>query len=749
MADTLGIELIHSPSLNFEDVRESLIKQYENIPYAAGVGSPPEELKATVAAYLDENAEQPAAIKKANVFNMVLSQARIYVDPNDWFVDKINHGGILASLRRDWHSKAVATILAEAAFWFRRAAGLGIVRGGLDTGHIAPGYDVLLARGLIGLLEEARLCRDRLAHNATAEQIAFYEAVEVACHGAMTVAERFSDLAGEMAAVQPQHEAQLQQIASVCARVPAYPAQTFHQALQAIWFVHELVQMEGEAVRSMGHLDRTLYPYYKADIESGRLTREDAKELLKFLWVKNFARTQGRSVSGKNVTLGGQYSDGRDVANDLTFLCLEACEELNLPDPKFSVRFHPNSPDRLYTHVADMVRRNKGSFVAMNDVPIVESLVKRGKKLEDARRFLSIGCYEPAVDGKEAACTTNFVVNLVKGLELALHNGVEPVSGEQFGPETGNPLEFESFEELFKAYTDQMDFILSLSAEFIKAHERAWPEINPSPLIASTVDDCLATGKDIGQAGAHYNAVGCVGVGLSNVADSLLALKQAVFVERCFTMREILDAMARNFDGAEGLRQYLLNKVPKYGNNNADADALAKQIADYYCHKIHTFTNERGGPFQAALYSFTFQWQLGEKTGALPDGRKAFMPLAPGVGPMPGRDKKGITALLGSVSKIDFTETPNGSVLDLRLHPSAVRGKEGLTAFISAIKTFFAEGGYALQFNVVDEKTLLDAQRHPEQYESLQVRVTGYSAYFTKLSKYEQDQIIAQTAHGL
>ena len=742
-------ELAHPSSLRFDDVREELVRQYEDIPYDLGHGLPVSEVKENVSKYLRSNAGQPHVIKKAKVLNMVLSQAQIYVDPNDRFVDKINHGGIINSLYKEWYSESAATAIREAASWFQNAGRWGLVRGGLDTGHIAPGWDALLARGLTGLSEDARLCRERLGADATVEQLHFYEAVEIVCQGVVKLAERFSHLANEMAESDPEHEAQLRQIASVCARAPAYPAQTFHQALQTIWLMHELIQREGEGVRSLGHFDRTLYPYYKADMDSGRITREEAKELLKFLWVKNFARSRGRSISGKNMVLGGQYPDGRDVTNDLTFLCLEAYEELDLPDPKFSVRFHPGSPDALYERIGDMTRRNKGSFVLLNDVSVVEALRKRGKTLEDARKYLSIGCYEPAVDGKETPCTSNLFVNMVKSLELALHNGVDPITGEQVGPETGDPLEFSDFEEMFDAYTGQMDFTLSTSAKYVTAHEQVWSEVNPSPLLACSVEDCLSKGKDIGQGGAVYNTTGCIGVGLANVADSLMALKQAVFEEKRFTMSQILDAMARDFDGTEDLRQYLLNRVPKYGNNNADADAITKRVADHYCGKVHSFTNARGGTYQAALYSFTFQWKYGKQVGALPDGRKAFVPLAPGVGPMVGRDKEGITALFGSVSKLDFTETPDGSVLDIKMHPSAVKGEKGLASLVSAIKTFFAEGGFALQFNIVDEKTLLEAQRNPEQYESLQVRVTGYSAYFTKLSKYEQDQIIAQNTHGL
>ena len=530
--------------------------------------------------------------------------------------------------------------------------------------------------------------------------------------------------------------------------MPAHPPATFHEALQFAWLMHELIEMDGQWVRSMGHFDRTFYPTYKADVDAGRLTREQAKDLIKFLWIKYHARTRGRD-NGKNFLFGGQYPDGTQVTNELTYLALEAYEELNTPDPKLSVRFLPGTPDRLYRRVADLIRRGHNSFVLMNDVPAVDALVQRGKTREDACLYLPIGCYEPAVEGKEVGCTMNMTVNLAKGVELALHDGRDPLSGEQVGPHTGDPREFVSFEEMFGAYTRQMDFVLTRTTAFMRAHESTWPQVNPSPLIAGTIDDCIALGRDIGQGGAHYNSTGCVGAGLANASDALLAIKQTVFDERRFTMAELLDALERDFEGRELMRQYLLNRVPKWGNGDPEADHVARRVADFYCDKIHTFGNGRGGGCQAALFTLKAQWTFGQLTGALPDGRKACEALAPGVGATPGREKNGVTALIESITELDFTKTPNGAVLDVMLHPSAIRGPAGLDAFVTLIRTFFARGGYAIQFNVVDAETLCDAQRQPERYASLQIRVTGWSVYFCTLPRHEQEEFIARVIHGL
>jgi pyruvate formate-lyase/glycerol dehydratase family glycyl radical enzyme len=731
----------------FGELRDHLYDQFQDPPFDPATGLPLDALERTVRAYLAAHSELPRVLQKAHAYRLVVTLGQISVDPLDWYADKLNHGGIVRRIRDEWYAEAKAGPLREEAGWFDQVHRLGIARGLLDMGHISPGWEKMLSGGLGGLLAEACRQRERLGVGATPEQAAFYEAVEIVLQATMTLAARLAAQARAMIAERPEHEAHLLAVARNCEQVPSGAPRTFHQALQFTWLMHQLIEMEGELVRSMGHFDRTLYPYYRADLEAGRLTRAQAVELIQFFWIKYHARTRGRQ-NGKNFVFGGQYADGRDVTNELTAVALEAYEGLNAPDPKLSVRYHPGSPDWLYRCVADLIRCGHNSFVLMNDEPALAGMVKRGKTLADARTYLPIGCYEPAVDGKEVGCTMNLVVNLAKGIELALHDGIDPLSGIQVGPHTGDPREFASFEQLWEAYVAQMDFLLARCAAYIRAHERQWPQINPSPLIAATIDDCLAQGKDIGQGGAHYNSVGAVGVALANAADALLALKQAVYEEGRYTMEEVLDAIDRDYAGDEAMRQYLLHRVNKWGNADPEADRMARRVADHYCAKVHTFENARGGPFQAALFTLDFQLTYGRATGALPDGRRAGTPLAPGVGASPGCDRAGVTALMQSVAGLDFTETPNGAVLDVMLHPSATRGEEGLEALVALVKTFFAQGGYALQFNVVDAETLRAAQRHPEQYATLQIRVTGWSVYFVTLPRDEQDMFIARNTHS-
>jgi formate C-acetyltransferase len=379
----------------------------------------------------------------------------------------------------------------------------------------------------------------------------------------------------------------------------------------------------------------------------------------------------------------------------------------------------------------------------------VEAQVRLGIPTEDARTYLPIGCYEPAVEGKEIGCTMNIYANLAKMVVLALHDGVDPKTGIRLGPETGDPRAYQSFEELWAAFQTQMSAFLTQSNLCIRAAETEWPQINPSPLLAGAVEDCLGRGLDVGQGGATYNSVGYVGTGLANACDSLVAIEQAVFQDRHCTMDQLLEAMDRDFKGQEPMRQYLLRRTPKWGNHDPKADRMARRIADTYCAGVHAMSNARGGRCRASLFSLEFAWKGGQMVEALPDGRREGESLAPGMGPSYGCDRHGVTGIIGSVTGIDAAELPNGAVLDLTLHPSAVRGETGLDAMVALIKAFFRQGGYAVQFNIYDVETLRQAQRTPEKYSTLQIRLTGWSVYFTTLTPFEQEQFISRTTQRL
>jgi formate C-acetyltransferase len=730
----------------FDIIRKHLEKQYEESVYDAATGLTVEKLWQEAENYLGDNNSMSRVLQKAEIYRIIVTRAQIAVDPLDWFADKLNHGNILRRIQGRWHKEAERNNLPNETEWLNQARDSGSVDAVLDLGHLTPGWKYMFENGLLGLLAKAEEYRSLLGAGITKEQEDFYQALEIVYRATITYAERLAQLAEQLIQENSQDKPHLIEIAKSLRKVPANPPETLHEALQFYYLMHQLIEMEGENIRSMCGFDRLMYPYYKADIEAGRLTKDQAKELIKFFWIKFFAHTKGKD-NGKNFYFGGQYPDGSDAVNELSYLALDVYSELKLTDPKLSVRFHKGTPEEFTRRVADIIKNGQTSFVLVNDETAIPAIIRRGKTLEEARSYTLIGCYEPAIEGREIACNMSIKVNLAKCVELALNNGFDPVRKVQLGPETGDPAAFKSFDKFYDACIAQLDYYMEGAFRCIRAFENYWPVINPSPLLAGTFIDCLEKGKDIGQHGPQYNNTGCMGASLANCVDSLLSVKKLIYDEKRITLDELKKALADNFEGEEQLRQYILNRIPKWGNNNPEADQLARKVSDWYTTKVNNTRNNRGGWFQASMFTLTYRWSMGKCTGALPDGRKAGMPLAPGINAMTGNDKKGVTALINSATKLNFLDIPNGSVVDINLHPSAVSGNEGLEAFIALIKTFFAKGGYALQFNIFDTEMLRDAQRHPEQYSTLQIRVTGWNVYFVTLSEYEQNQFIEENKH--
>ncbi len=732
----------------FDQLRSHLFDQFMAPPFEEASGLAVDALNVKISAFLSENPSMPRVLLKANAFRIIVTEARICVDPEDWFADKLEHGGILRKIGGMWLDEAIAGPIAREAGILGQAYHVGLLKGpkgGIDLGHISPGWEHLLRGGLRGLLQEIQIVR--LSNSGLdSAQLDFLCAVEMVYEAAIALSARYADMCDRKAVEETEHAGRLRTLASVCRRVPADRPRNFHEALQFTWLVHELIEMEGEFVRSMGQFDRALYPFYRADIESGAIDGTQAKELIKFYWMKWYSRTRGER-NGKNFVFGGQYPDGSLITNELTYLALEAYEELNTPDPKLSVRFNPEEDDRLYVTVADLIRKGHNSFVLLNDPVAIQALLNMGKTPEDARSYLPIGCYEPAVEGREAACTMNVTVNLAKIVELTLNDGFDPLTEEIIGSGNGTLIDFGSFEDLWTAFLRRLNETLETAIGCIRVAEGEWPRINPSPFIAGTIEDCISSGRDIGEGGPRYNSVGFVGSGLANAADSLMAIRQAVYEKKIYTLADIVAALRCNFEGQESMRRYLLEKVPKWGNDIPGVDAIGRDIAEHFCGKVHSFTNARGGRCQAALFTLDFAWFGGKLTGALPDGRRSGDSLAPGTGASYGRDKNGTTGLLKSVLNIDALKLPNGSVLDVTLHPTAVAGDKGLDSLVNLIKTYFANGGYGLQFNVYDAATLQAAKENPEKYSALQVRLTGWSVYFTSLSAFEQEQFIKRISH--
>ena len=673
-------------------------------------------------------------------------------------------------------------------------------------GHFTVKYEEVLAIGFEGIKAKAQTALDAIdcTDPDYQKRSTFLEAVKISCDAAMLYAKRYALLALEEAkeCSDPVRQRELLQIAENCARVPAKPAQSFYEACQSFWFVQELLQTEssGHSI-SPGRFDQYMYPYFKADLEAGKLTREQAQEYMDCIWVKVNDLNKCRDAASaegfagyslfQNLIAGGQNEEGMDVTNDLSFMCIEAAMHVPLPQPSLSVRVWNKTPHSFLIKAAKLTRTGIGLPAYYNDEVIIPSLMSRGVSLQDARTYNIIGCVEPQAHGKTDGWHDAAFFNMCRPLELVFSNGMD--GGEQVGPRTGEISDFATFDDFFNAYKEQMNYFIKLLVNADNSIDVAHAERCPLPFQSCMIDDCIGKGKSLQEGGAIYNFTGPQGFGIANVADSMLAIKQLVYDEKKLTLADFKDALDNNFghgfsiqkctEVTENIMRELLEKgqsvsvedasricqavyqssidhadrarydeilkmiadVPKYGNDNEEADLLARDVAYTYTKPLENYRNPRGGIYQAGLYPVSANVPLGAQTGATPDGRLANTPVADGVGPMQGRDVQGPTATANSVSMLDHMIASNGTLFNQKFHPSALTGQEGLEKFVALLRTFFENKGMHMQFNVVSVETLLDAQKHPEKYRSLVVRVAGYSAHFTTLSKSLQDDIIKRT----
>ncbi len=677
-------------------------------------------------------------------------------------------------------------------------------------GHVTVQYDKVLEIGFEGIIAQTQEYLDKLEvfDPQYSRKNQFYLAVIRSCKAVIRYAERYRELAMKDAAscTDPVRRQELLQIAENCAHVPAKGAKTFWEACQTVWFIQQLLQVEGSGHSiSPGRFDQYMYPYYKADIDAGRITREFAQELMDCIWVKlndlNKVRdkdsAEGFAGYGmfQNLIAGGQNADGEDVTNDLSFMCIWASMHVMLPQPSFCVRVWNKTPHDFMMASAELVRTGLGQPAYYNDEVIIPSLMSRGLTLEEARCYNIIGCVEPQIAGKTDGWHDAAFFNICRPLELVFHNGMD--NGEMIGIPTGDVTQMKTFDEFFEAYRKQMEYCIGLLVNSDNAIDQAHSERMPLPWLSCMVDDCLAVGKTVQEGGCHYNFTGPQGFGIANVADGMYAIRKLVYEEKKITMAELRDALDHNFGKdmgtdalaetvaavvaqmqASGLKieeadiakiaavvasermpsadkeRYeqihdMIEECPKFGNDLEDVDALAKQVAYIYTRTLERHTNPRGGRYQAGLYPVSANVPLGKQTGATPDGRYAGTPIADGVSPSQGRDENGPTAAANSVSKLDHAIASNGTLYNMKFHPSALSGREGLTKFTSLIRGYFDQKGMHVQFNVVDRNTLLDAQKNPEKYKHLVVRVAGYSALFTTLSRSLQDDIISRTEQGM
>lgn len=633
----------------------------------------------------------------------------------------------------------------------------------LGVGHICVDYALVLEKGFLGIKQDVKKEMEllELTNPEDLKKSQFLQAVDIVCDAAIRFAERFAGQAEKLAEVEgdSQRKTELLEIAANCRRVPANPAKTFYESLQSFWFVQLIIQLEGNGHSiSPGRFDQYMYPYYQADMKAGKLNRESALELIECLWVKfneiNKVRDESstKAFGGypmfQNLIVGGQTPDGRDSTNELSYLCMDATETIQMPQPSLSIRFHQATPQEFLNRAGEVAALGLGMPAIYNDHVIIPALAARGVTLEDARDYCIIGCVEPQKGGKTEGWHDAAFFSLAKCLELALNDGVDPISGLQIGVKTGTLETMVTFEDSVDAYRNQIQYFVKLLVTSNNCCDIAHGSICPLPFLSSMVQDCIGNGKSLQEGGAHYNFTGPQGVGVGNVGDALAALKKMVYEEGVVTRATMADALRKNWTGYEKLRQMMLNTVPKFGNDDDYADELARLGARIYCEEVEKYSNPRGGRFQAGLYPVSANVPLGTAVGALPDGRLAGTALADGVSPVSGRDVQGPTAAVKSVAKLDHEIASNGTLLNQKFHPTALKGENGIANLSSLVRTYFSLGGLHVQFNVISKDMLLDAQRNPEQYRGLVVRVAGYSAFFTALDKSLQQDIIERTEHS-
>ena len=584
----------------------------------------------------------------------------------------------------------------------------------------------------------------------------------ICADGLIRFAERHAEEAARLARQEadPRRRAELERVAEVCARVPAHAPRDFWEALQYYWFVHLGVTIELNPWDAFnpGRLDQHLYPFYRRGLEQGTLTRERAAELLQCLWIKFnnqpappkvgvTAAESSTYTDFAQINTGGLREDGSDGVNDLTYVLLDVIEEMRLLQPSSSIQVSKQSPDRFIRRAAEIIRTGFGQPSVFNADLIVQELMRMGKSVADARNGGSSGCVEVGAFGKESYILTGYF-NMPKVLEITLNNGVDPRTGQKIGLETGNPVQFESFEQVFEAYRKQLNHFVDVKVRGNNVIERLYARHLPAPFLSLLIDDCIARGRDYHDGGARYNTTYIQGVGLGSITDGMTAVKYHVFDVGDWTMAELLAALRDDFAGREGerLRQMALHRTPRYGNDDDYADGVMVALFDAYFDAVDGRPNTKGGRYHVNLLPTTVHVYFGSVIGATPDGRRAGTPLSEGISPVQGADRHGPTAVIKSVAKMDHVRT-GGTLLNQKFTPQLLQDGEDLDKLVQLIRAYFRLDGHHIQFNVVDAATLRAAQAHPDQYRSLIVRVAGYSDYFCDLSRTLQDEIIARTEH--
>ena len=650
------------------------------------------------------------------------------------------------------------------------------MEGKLNAGdaHLAVNYERILAEGLKGYEERTKKLKAALDFTKpeSIDKNVFYMAVLIVIDAVHTFANRYSKLAQDMALTETdaKRKEELLEISRICAKVPYEPASSFREAVQAVWFIQLILQIESNGHSlSYGRFDQYMYPYYKKDMENGSLSEESALELLTCLWIKtltvNKVRSQAHTLSSagspmyQNVTIGGQTTDKKDAVNELSFTVLKSVAQTRLTQPNLTVRYHANLNKKFFDECIEVMKLGFGMPALNNDEIIIPSFINWGVKEEDAYNYSAIGCVETAVPGKWGyRCTGMSYINFPRVLLCAMNNGVDLTSKKRFTKGYGYFTEMETYEDLLAAWDKTVREMTRYSVIVENAIDKASERDVPDVLCSALTDDCIGRGKTIKEGGAVYDFISGLQVGIANMADSLAAIKKLVYEEKKITKQQLWDAILDNFQSPENkkIQEMLIEEAPKYGNDNDYVDNLVVEAYDSYLDEIKKYPNTRyqRGPIGGIRYGGTssISANVGQGMGtiATPDGRNAFEPLAEGCSPAHNADKNGPTAIFKTVSKLPTEKITGGVLLNQKMTPQMLSTEENKQKLEMLIRTFFNRlHGYHVQYNIVSKETLIDAQKHPEKHKDLIVRVAGYSAFFNVLSKKTQDDIIGRTEQTL
>lgn len=763
-----------------------------------------------------EHADKPMVLRRALCLENILKNMTIFIEDNsiiagnqaesnrsapifpeyamDWVIDELDEfekregdifyiteesKNVLREIAPFWEHKTLkdrglAGMPAESRIFYD----LGIIKaeGNITSGdaHIAVNYETVLKLGLINYKErtEKKLKELDLTDYRNLNKSYFYRAILIVLDAVAAFAKRYADLALELAEKESDvnRKEELLEMSRILNKVPYYPAETFREAVQSLWIIHLVLQIESNGHSlSYGRMDQYLNPFYEKDLKLGRITEDSATELLTNLWLKTFTINKIRSWSHtrfsagsplyQNVTVGGQTVDKKDAVNPLSYLILKSVAQTKLPQPNLTVRYHRGLSDDFMKECIEVVRLGFGMPAFNSDEVIIPSFIEKGVNEKDAYNYSAIGCVEVAVPGKWGyRCTGMSFLNFPKSLLIALNDGVDPESGTKLCEGVGHFKDMTTFDEVMKAWDKIIREFTRHSVIIDSCADLAIEEVTADVLCSALTDDCIERGLNLKEGGAVYDFISDLQVGIANLGDSLAAIKKCVFEDKSFTAAELWDSLINNFEGEEGKRiqDILLNDAPKYGNDDDYIDLLLREAYEIYIDEIKKYKNTRygrgpiGGCYYAGTSSISANVPQGAGTLATPDGRKAGEPLAEGCSPSHAMDKNGPTAVFKSVSKLPTHDITGGVLLNQKVTPQMLSKESDREKLILLIRTFFNRlEGFHVQYNVVSRDTLLDAQKHPEDHRDLIVRVAGYSAFFNVLSKQTQDDIIERTEQVL